>query len=112
MAAVPVNILIDQGANFDTSFYITNQDGTPLNMAGYTGEAALKKSFSAKETDRIPFTLSFLDRTLGHVQIALTPTETSALSRRRYVYDILLTSPNAYKTRVIEGIAEINYGVS
>ncbi len=27
MAAVPVNILIDQGANFDTSFYITNQDG-------------------------------------------------------------------------------------
>ena len=112
MAAVPVTILIDQGANFDTSFYITNQDGTPLNMAGYTGEAALKKSFSAPETDKIPFTLSFLDRTLGHVQIALTSNETSALSRRRYVYDILLTSPNAYKTRVIEGLAEINYGVS
>jgi hypothetical protein len=112
MAAVPVNILIDQGANFDTSFYITNQDGTPLNMAGYTGEAALKKSFTAPDGDKIPFSLSFLDRTLGHIQIALSSTETNALTKRRYVYDILLNSPNDYKTRVIEGLVEINLGVS
>ncbi len=110
MAAIPVNLVIDKGAHFDTSFYITNQDGTPLDMSGYTGEATMKKSYSA--TTKVPFTLSFVDRTLGHVQIALTSSESDALNRRRYVYDILLTSPNGYKTRVIEGLAEVNPGVS
>ena len=110
MAAIPVNLVIDKGAHFDTSFYITNQDGTPLDMSGYIGEATMKKSYSA--TTKVPFTLSFVDRTLGHVQIALTSSESDALNRRRYVYDILLTSPNGYKTRVIEGLAEVNPGVS
>jgi hypothetical protein len=110
MAAIPVNLVIDKGAHFDTSFYITNQDGTPLDMSGYTGEATMKKSYSA--STKVPFTLSFIDRTLGHVQIALTSSESDALTRRRYVYDILLTSPNGYKTRVIEGLAEVNPGVS
>ena len=110
MAAIPVNLVIDKGADFDTSFYITNQDGTPLDMAGDTGEATMKKSFSA--TSSVPFTLTFLDRTLGHVQIALTAAESAVLDKRRYHYDILLTSPNGYKSRVIEGLAEVNPGVT
>jgi hypothetical protein len=110
MSAIPVNIVIDKGANCDVSFFITNKDGTPLNMTGYTGVAALKKSYSA--TTSIPFTLSFVNRTLGEISISLTPAETSVLDRRRYVYDILLTSSNGYKTRVIEGNAEVTPGVS
>ena len=50
MSAIPVNIVIDKGANCDVSFFITNKDGTPLNMTGYTGVAALKKSYSATFT--------------------------------------------------------------
>ena len=42
----------------------------------------------------------------------MTSTETGALDRRRYVYDILLTAPTGYKTRVIEGLVEVNPGVS
>jgi hypothetical protein len=34
------------------------------------------------------------------------------LDRRRYVYDIILTDPNDYKTRVIMGNAEVSPGVS
>lgn len=110
MAAIPVNIVIDKGANFDVSFFITNKDGTPLNMSGYTGVAALKKSYSA--TTSIPMTLTFVNRTIGEIAISLEPEETLTLDRRRYVYDILLTDPNGYKTRVIEGNAEVSPGVS
>lgn len=110
MAAIPVNIVIDKGANFDVSFFITNKDGTPLNMSGYTGVASLKKSYSAATS--IPLTLTFVNRTIGEIAISLESSETLELDRRRYVYDILLTDPNGYKTRVIEGNAEVSPGVS
>ena len=42
----------------------------------------------------------------------MTAAETGVLDRRRYVYDILLTSPQGYKTRVIEGLVEVTPGVS
>jgi len=110
MSAIPVNIVIDKNANFDATFYLSNKDGTPLNLTGYTGVSALKKSYAA--TTSIPFTLTFLNRTLGEIKISLTASQTGALDRRRYVYDILITSPNNYKTRVIEGIVEVTPGVS
>lgn len=110
MAAIPVNLLIDKGADFDVTFFITNKDGTPLNMVGYTGNAAMKKSYSA--TSSIPFTLTFVNRTIGEIALSLTDVETSALDRRRYVYDIVLEDPNGYKTRVIMGNAEVSPGVS
>lgn len=110
MAAIPVNILIDKGADFAVTFFITNKDGTPLNMSGYTGSAVMKKSYSASTS--VPFTLDFVNRTTGEIALTLTDTETLALDRRRYVYDIILIDPNAYKTRVIMGNAEVSPGVS
>jgi hypothetical protein len=110
MAAIPVNIVVDRNANFDVTFFITNKDGTPLNMVGYTGEAAFKKSYNA--TTSVPVSLVFVNRTAGEIGLSMTAAETAALDRRRYVYDILLTSPQGYKTRVIEGIVEVTPGVS
>ena len=110
MAAIPVNILIDKGADYGVTFFITNKDGTPLNMSGYTGSAVMKQSYSA--TTSIPFTLEFVNRTAGEISLALTDVETSALDRRRYVYDIVLEDPNGHKTRVIMGNAEVSPGVS
>ncbi|ADD95421.1 hypothetical protein PSSM2_214 [uncultured phage MedDCM-OCT-S08-C1281] len=110
MAAIPVNIVVDRHANFDVTFFITNKDGTPLNMVGYTGEAHFKKSYSATASVQVP--LVFVNRTSGEIGISMTGAETGVLDRRRYVYDILLESPQGYKTRVIEGIVEVNPGVS
>ena len=41
----------------------------------------------------------------------MTNAATSALDPRRYVYDIVLTSPQGIKTRVIEGILEVTPGL-
>ena len=43
---------------------------------------------------------------------SMTNTNTAALEARRYVYDIVLTSPQSVKTRVIEGIIEVTPGVT
>ena len=111
MAAIPLNLLMEKGTDFDATFNIQNEDNTPpLNLTGYTAEAKLKTSYySANSTN---FVVDFVDRYNGILKISLTNTSTSALSPRRYVYDIVLTSPQSIKTRVIEGIVEVTPGVT
>ena len=72
--------------------------------------AHFKKSYSASTSIEVP--LVFVNRTSGEIGISMTAAETGVLDRRRYVYDILLTSPQGYKTRVIEGLVEVTPGVS
>ena len=111
MAAIPLNLLFEKGTDFDATFNIQNEDSTtPLNLTGYTAEAKMKRSYySSSSTD---FTVTFVDRYNGVLQIGLPNATTSTLDPRRYVYDIVLTSPQSVKTRVIEGIVEVTPGVT
>jgi hypothetical protein len=110
MAALSINLVMEQGADFESSFTIQNRDGSPLNLLGYTGVCRMKKSYAASQS--INLTLTFLNRTAGVVGISYNASQTSAVKPRRYVYDILLTSINGLKTRVIEGIIEVKPGAS
>ena len=39
MAAIPLNLLLKKGTDFDATFNIQNEDNTtPLNLTGYTAE--------------------------------------------------------------------------
>ena len=64
--------------------------------------------YSTTSTD---FVVSFVDRYNGILKITLDNSATAALDPRRYVYDIVLTSPQSIKTRVIEGVIEVTPGV-
>tara|TARA_B100000035_G_scaffold192118_1_gene164014 strand:+ start:832 stop:1167 length:336 start_codon:yes stop_codon:yes gene_type:complete len=110
MAAIPLNLLLEKGTDFDATFNIQNEDNTtPLNLTGYTAEAKMRRSYySTTSTD---FVVSFVDRYNGILKITLDNSATAALDPRRYVYDIVLTSPQSIKTRVIEGIIEVTPGV-
>ncbi len=111
MAAIPLNLLLEKGTDWDATFNIQNEDNTtPLNLTGYTAEAKMKKShYSTASTS---FVVTFVDRYNGQLKIGLANAATTALEARRYVYDIVLTSPQSIKTRVIEGIIEVTPGVT
>ncbi len=41
MAAIPLNLLLERGTDWDATFNIQNEDNTtPLNLTGYTAEKA------------------------------------------------------------------------
>ena len=63
-------------------------------------------------TTSTSFVVTFVDRYNGQLKIGLASAATAALEARRYVYDIILTSPQSIKTRVIEGIIEVTPGVT
>ena len=111
MAAIPINLICEKGTDFAATFNIQNEaNTTPLNLTGYTAVAKIKKSYTS--TDSTDFVVDFPDRYNGQLKVSLDNTASSALTARRYVYDILLTAPSGTKSRVIEGILEVTPGVS
>lgn len=110
MSASPLNLTIEQGTDFEIKLTVRNKDNSPLNLLGYTATSSLKKHY--KSTTSYPFVVTFLDRINGRISLTMTSTVTSTLSEGRYVYDVLLTSPNTVKTRVVQGTVLVSPGVS
>lgn len=110
MSAITINIVIEQGSDFSATFTIKNADNSYLNLLGFTAESKMKKSYYTSTS--VPLNVSFTNRPGGVITLSLPASVTSTLSPKRYVYDIILTSPSGVKTRVIEGIATVTPGVT
>jgi hypothetical protein len=110
MSAITINLVIEQGTDFSATFTIKNSDSSPVNLLGFSGECNLKTSYYTNNST--PVGVTFVDRSKGIIRLNLTDTVTTTLKPRRYVYDIVLTSPTGVKTRVIEGIATVTPGVT
>ena len=39
MTARNINLVLDQGVDFEATFTVRNEDSSALNLTGYTGEA-------------------------------------------------------------------------
>lgn len=110
MSAITINIVIEQGSDFSATFTIKNADNSYLNLLGFTAESKMKKSYYTSSS--VPLNVSFTDRSKGIITLSMPASSTINLSPKRYVYDIVLTSPSGVKTRVIEGIATVTPGVT
>lgn len=110
MAAVPLNLSIEQGTDFEVTFTVRKKDGTPLNLLSYTAESKLRKHYDSPNF--IPFVVTFIDRINGKISISMSNMTTSNLKEGRNVYDVVLTSPNEKKSRFIYGSIIVSPGVS
>ena len=43
MTARSINLVLDQGVDFEATFTIRNEDASSLNLTGYSGEAKIRK---------------------------------------------------------------------
>jgi hypothetical protein len=105
MAVAAVNIVVEQGTDYDEVFTVNNPDGSPLDLTGYTGAAKIRKfPESAVST---PFTVGIVSAA-GQVLVSLANTVTSNLKQGRYYYDVIVTSPVGKKTKVVDGMVLVN----
>lgn len=110
MAVPAVNITIEQGADFASSFTITNSDGSLYNLLNTSAVAKLKK-FPESNTS-FSFSTSITVST-GKITLSMSNSVTSTIPSGRYYYDILLeNSVSGLKTRVIEGMAFVSPSIS
>jgi hypothetical protein len=96
------NLVIDQGTTFSSIITLTNQDGTAMNLTGYTVVSQFRKSYQSSTATS--FTASIYDAIAGQVRLQLAATTSSNVRAGRYLYDIELTNPSNEKVRALEGL--------
>lgn len=104
MAVPAVNITIDQGADYEEVFTVTNPDGSPLDLLGYSCEATLAKFPGSVATTS--FSVGIVT-SAGQVIVSIANTVTSQLKPGRYYYDIFTISNTSKRKKIIEGNALI-----
>lgn len=99
-------LTIDQGATFESSIDLTNDDGTSINLAGYSFLSQIRKSYySSNITANI--TVSVVDAANGNVKLSITSANTANIAPGRYLYDVKMTSGTNVTTRILEGIVTV-----
>jgi hypothetical protein len=79
-------------------------DFSPITMTGYTVTAGITSLVSGAEVQ--PLTVSFVSATAGQVNVSLTDTQTAALARGTYGWQMKWTENNATRT-ALTGYVEV-----
>jgi hypothetical protein len=106
--AKPISIY--SGVNFSTTYSLTKDDGSLLNLTGYAICAELRKFDSS--TDYASFNVEYVDILNGKFNLTLSPNISSQLKSGRYYYDILILQPNGKVIKIIQGNAVVYKSIS
>lgn len=77
---------------------------TSLNMTGYTVTSSITSLVTGNEV--VPFTVAFVSATAGQVNVSLTDTQTAALARGTYGWNLKWTEGSATRTG-LSGYVEV-----
>jgi len=102
--ASKANLVIDQGTTFSTDLYLTDTDGSPLLLNGYTASSQMRKWYTSSSTTAA-FT-TYVNTSSSFITLSLSSTLTNNISAGRYVYDVEITNGTTV-SRVVEGIVTV-----
>ena len=101
-----VNIVIEQGTDYEKVFTIYNPDKSVLDLTGYTGVGKIRKF--PESTNSTSFNVGIAS-TAGQVTVSLANTVTSELKGGRYYYDVIVTlESTGKKTKLVDGMVLVN----
>lgn len=100
--AQKLNLIIDQGASFSTTFTVNDDGGNPINFTGYTGYSQIRKHYTSSNS--VSFNVSLGND--GTVGLTLTSNVTNTMVPGRYVYDVEVVT-GIITSRIVEGIVTV-----
>lgn len=101
---------IEQYATFSTTINVEDSNGDAINLYGYSASSQLRKSYYSSSANN--FTAAVTGIANGEITLSMTAANTATITPGRYVYDLVITSPEGAKTRVVEGIVNVLAGVT
>lgn len=102
--AIKANIIIDQGSDFLTTLTVSDDDGYPIALNGYTGAAQMRRHYTS--VSKYDFDVT-VNAATGEVSLAMDSDLTNTIPAGRYVYDCELTDNSGIKSRIVEGIVTV-----
>ena len=100
MSVPVVNLRIEKGTTFESTFNVTNSDGSVFELNNYTATAKVKKWPAASESKSFTTTIT---SAIGEIKISMASTITASLSSGRNYYDVTVTKSTGAITKVFEG---------
>lgn len=98
-----VNIVIDQGTTFNTTFIIHNSSDEPINFTSYTANSQMRKSYSSSNS----FVFGVGLAANGQVSLNMSANTTASITAGRYVYDVEVEDNTGVRSRIVEGIVTV-----
>ena len=97
------NLTIDQGSSFEIDLILSDENGTLVNLNGYTASSQIRKIYDSINVGA-EFTTS-INTAASKITLSLSPTQTSNLTSGKHVYDVELNKEsNGEVIRVLEGL--------
>jgi hypothetical protein len=107
--ATKVNLIMDQGATFNSSFTVLDVDENPIDFTGYNAVSVMKKTYTSMTS--YSFTVNAYSN--GNINLFMTADDTLQIPAGRYVYDVDVTESNSgVKSRIAEGIITVTPAVT
>lgn len=105
MANIPgeYDLTIYKGDDFQQIFEIQDSAGDPVNLTGWSASAQCRTRQKRTGTLIVTFTVTIPSPTNGRVYLALTDTQTGAITRSAGFWDLLMTSPTDFDERYLVG---------
>lgn len=98
---------IDKGSDVGIELELVDHTGAAKSLVGHTVTAKMKRSYSDSDGEATAFSsIVATPPTSGIVTLQLTNTQTSALTKGRYVYDVELSYVDSGDNTIIERILE------
>jgi hypothetical protein len=102
--AIKANLVIDQGTDYSTVIYVTDENGDIVVLTGYTGAAQMRKHYTSVAQTAFIVDIAPLS---GTVTLTMNAATTNAISSGRYVYDCELRTSANVVSRLLEGIVTV-----
>jgi hypothetical protein len=101
------NISINQGETYNLDYTLTNSNGSPMNISGYSVRGQVRYSYGSTGI-LLDLNPSIQNATGGGINVHLTPEQTAALPTTIAVYDIeSYLAANNTVSRVLNGTFSI-----
>jgi len=110
MSVPSVNLTIEKGIDFESTFNVSNADGSVFLLTNYSATAKIRK-YPAASTSK-SFQTSITVAT-GEIKISMASTITADLTDGRNYYDVIITqSSTGKKQKIFEGTVIVKNTVS
>ena len=101
--AQKVNIVIDQGTTFNTTFTIEDDTGTPIDFTTYSANSQMRKSY----TSSTAYTFDTSLASNGVITLSMSANTTGNITAGRYLYDLEVQDGSGIRSRLVEGIVTV-----
>jgi hypothetical protein len=100
------DIYINQGSDYNTTIDIENNDGTPINVAGYIFNGTVKKSiYSANATANLIITVN--SNANGNLSISMPANVSSNIEAGNFLYTVEMKNTSNITTCILQGLLSI-----